>query len=109
MAKERKSKVNLSRLCGSMRASRKMLEPFRVTRREAARKYAGPEWSIETVGLEDRRTDVHRAVHAHWQLITLCLPRSGSNELKQYQSSDHSMSELPHCARADFEKAPSSR
>lgn len=48
MAKQRKTMVDLGKLCSAMRASRKVLEPYRVARREAVRKYAGDQWSTET-------------------------------------------------------------
>jgi len=44
----RTAMVDLQRLCTAIRASRKVLEPYRVARREAARKYAGDQWSDET-------------------------------------------------------------
>lgn len=46
--KKRSAQVDLGRLCEAIRASRRALEPFRVARREAARKYAGDQWSTET-------------------------------------------------------------
>jgi len=48
MAKQRHLEVDLGRLCSSMRASRRTLEPHRVSRLEAVRKYAGDQWSTET-------------------------------------------------------------
>jgi hypothetical protein len=48
MAKQRRLEVDLSRLCSAMRSSRRVLEPFRVSRLEAVRKYAGDQWSTET-------------------------------------------------------------
>ena len=44
----RKPEVDLDRLCEAIRTSRMVLEPYRVARREAARKYAGDQWSSET-------------------------------------------------------------
>lgn len=46
--KSRPVQADLGNLCESIRASRKVLEPFRVARREAVRKYAGDQWSTET-------------------------------------------------------------
>lgn len=48
MAKSRQPEVDLEKLCDAIRASRMVLEPFRVARREAVRKYAGDQWSTET-------------------------------------------------------------
>ena len=48
MAKSRHLEVDIGRLCSSMRASRRTLEPHRVSRLEAVRKYAGDQWSTET-------------------------------------------------------------
>lgn len=48
MPKARTAEVDLARLCSSIRASRKVLEPFRVSRVNATRKYAGDQWSTET-------------------------------------------------------------
>lgn len=44
----RQPEVDLEKLCDAIRASRMVLEPFRVARREAVRKYAGDQWSTET-------------------------------------------------------------
>lgn len=44
----RKPEVDFNRLCDAIRTSRSVLEPFRVARREAARMYAGDQWSTET-------------------------------------------------------------
>lgn len=46
--KSRTSSVSMGRLCDAIRASRMVLEPYRVARREAVRKYAGDQWSTET-------------------------------------------------------------
>lgn len=46
--KARSAQVDLAKLCSSIRASRMVLEPYRVARREAVRKYAGDQWSTET-------------------------------------------------------------
>jgi hypothetical protein len=46
--KQRKSTVDLSRLCDAIRSSIRVLEPYRAARREAARRYAGDQWSTET-------------------------------------------------------------
>jgi len=48
MARDRQPEVDLEKLCDAIRASRKVLEPFRVAKREAVRKYAGDQWSTET-------------------------------------------------------------
>ncbi len=48
MAKLRVPEVSITDLCDSIRASRKVLEPFRRSRLEAVRKYAGDQWSFET-------------------------------------------------------------
>lgn len=45
---DRQPEVDLQKLCDAIRASRKVLEPFRVSKREAVRKYAGDQWSTET-------------------------------------------------------------
>lgn len=46
--KTRSAQVDLGSLCQSIRASRRVLEPYRVSRLEAVRKYAGDQWSTET-------------------------------------------------------------
>lgn len=48
MARKRTAEVDLNKLCEAIRASRLVLEPFRVSRMEAVRKYAGDQWSTET-------------------------------------------------------------
>ncbi len=45
---DRKSTVSLPKLCDAIRTSQRVLEPYRVARREAVRRYAGDQWSTET-------------------------------------------------------------
>lgn len=48
MPKLRSAEVDLAKLCEAIRSSRMVLEPFRVARLNAVRKYAGDQWSTET-------------------------------------------------------------